>query len=91
MASPVVAIGSIADTSVYSVSYDRAAANIRNVDPEMVVSFRFNGFVEGEERYTGLEETGVVLRVNIKYLVHAPAEVNENRPAYSRSCAAVTH
>lgn len=90
MTSPMVSIWRVSNTSVKSVTNDRSTADIRSIDPEMIVTLGLDLLIERVERDTRLNETRVVLGADVQDLAHASSEVNDDRASNSGGRSSVS-
>lgn len=74
MASPVVPVRRISHTSVHGVANDGATAEVRGVYPHCLVQVPVaEGLVQRVEGHARLDETGVVVGVDVEDGAHATA------------------
>ena len=87
----MISIRRISDAPIHGISQDGTAADIWNINPEMVISSSYDFIIEGKVRDSRFNKAGVILWIDIKDLVHSPTEVEHNSSPYSRSRTPVSH
>ncbi len=79
------------DPSINCVSNHRATTHIWGIYPQVVVPPPFNLFVKGEKGDAGLDQTGIVIWIDIQDLVHPSPEVNQDRAPNARRCSTIAN
>lgn len=72
-----ISIYSIANTTIQGISKYGTTAQVRTINPKMLVTPFLNLFVKSIKRHTGFHETGMVDGVDVEDLVHATTEIDD--------------
>ena len=66
MLGPMVAIRCIANAPINCISKYRATSEVRTVNPEMVISFSLDGFIQSVERDARFQKARAIIRVDVQ-------------------------
>jgi hypothetical protein len=73
-----ISINSISNTTIQGISKYGTTAQIRTVDPEMLVTPFLDLLVKSIKGHTGLHETSMIDGIDVEDLVHATTEIDDH-------------